>query len=323
MLNDTTKISIGVDICEKFLDVCIYQTGKFYQFSNDEKGFSEFLKVIKDFSNCHVVLEATGGLERGIAVFLHKSNVSFSVVNPAQIWAYRRTIGQNAKTDSIDAFIIAEYGVKFDLKKSETYSEIELELKELSSRRNQLSKAIVAEKLRLRRAKSSIVINSIEMNLASLKKDLKVIEQAISELIKTNENKTANKEILKSIPGIAEVVSNTMISELPELGNANSKEITALTGLAPFVVQSGKYTGKARIKGGRKEVRDKLYMAAIVAKTHNPVIKEFFERLIARGKSFKQAITACMRKLLIIANTLVAKGEKWDIEKAVFNKNTA
>src|SRR3954454_21400834 len=182
----------------------------------------------------------------------------------------------------------------------------------LTSRRDQLIEAISAEKKRLRRVSQEVVRASLESQIVSLEREVKRIESAIEETVAGDEATRATAEILRSIPGVGKLTAHLMAIELPELGRLNDKQIASLAGVAPHPNESGKYRGKAFIRGGRPRVRTKLYMSAFNARRYNPVIGGFYARLVDRGKTFKQAMTACMRKLLVLMNTLVARGQVWD-----------
>ena len=243
---------------------------------------------------------------------LQGAGYAVSVVNPERIWAYRRLVGRVAKTDRIDARLIAEYGATMRPAASVPLSEAQQGMRELTSRRDQLIEAIAAEKKRLRRVSHEVVRASLESQIVSLEREVKRIESAIEEAVAKDEATRTNAEILRSIPGVGKLTANLMAIDLPELGRLGDKQIASLAGVAPHPDESGKYRGRACIRGGRPRVRAKLYMAAFNARKYNPVIGAFYARLVSRGKMFKQAMTACMRKLLVLMNTLVARGQLWD-----------
>src|SRR3954469_10679953 len=191
-------------------------------------------------------------------------------------------------------------------------SEAQQGMRELTSRRDQLIEAIAAEKKRLRRVSHEAVRSSLETHIAYLDREVKRLEAVIEEAASKDETTRGKAEVLRSIPGVGKLTANLMAIDLPELGRVDDKQIASLAGVAPHPDESGKYRGRACIRGGRPRVRAKLYMAAFNARKYNPVIGEFYRRLVARGKTFKQAMTACMRKLLVLMNTLVARGQLWD-----------
>ena len=243
---------------------------------------------------------------------LQEAGYAVSVVNPERIWAYRRLVGRVAKTDRIDARLIAEYGATMRPAASVPLSEAQQAMRELTSRRDQLIEAIAAEKKRLRRVSHEAVRASLESQIASLEREVKRLESAIEAAVPADEATRTTAGILVSIPGVGKLTANLMAIDLPELGRLGDKQIASLAGVAPHPDESGKYRGRACIRGGRPRVRAKLYMAAFNARKYNPVIGAFYARLVSRGKTFKQAMTACMRKLLVLMNTLVARGQLWD-----------
>ncbi len=253
-----------------------------------------------------------GGLQRRLVRALQEAKYAVSVVNPERIWAYRRLVGRVAKTDRIDARLIAEYGATMRPAASVAPTEAQQGMRELTSRRDQLIAAIAAEKKRLRRVSHEAVRASLEAQIAFLEREVKRIEAAIEEAVPKDQTTQTTAGILVSIPGVGELTANLMAIDLPELGRVDDKQIASLAGVAPHPDESGKYRGRACIRGGRPRVRAKLYMSAFNARWYNPVIGSFYARLVARGKTFKQAMTACMRKLLVLMNTLVTRGQFWD-----------
>src|SRR5262249_21206598 len=235
-----------------------------------------------------------------------------SVVTRERIWAYRRLVGRVAKTDRIDARLIAEYGATMRPAASVPLSEAQQGMRELTSRRDQLIEAIAAEKKRLRRVSHEAVRSSLESHIAFLEGEVKRLEAAIEQAVPADQSTRATAEFLVSIPGVGRLTANLMAIDLPELGRLGDKQIASLAGVAPHPDESGKYRGRSCIRGGRPRVRAKPYMAAFNARKYSPVIGEFYRRLVSRGKTFKQAMTACMRKLLVLMNTLVARGQVWD-----------
>ena len=234
------------------------------------------------------------------------------MVNPERIWAYRRLVGRVAKTDRIDARLIAEYGATLRPAVSVPLSEAQQGRRELTSRRDQLIEAIAAEKKRLRRVGHEAVRASLEAQIAFLVAEVKQLESVIAAAVPADEATRTTAGILVSIPGVGKLTANLMAIDLPELGHVGDKQIASLAGVAPHPDESGKYRGRACIRGGRPRVRAKLDMAAFNARKYNPVIGAFYALLVVRGKTFKRAMTACMRKLLFLMNTLVSRGQYWD-----------
>jgi transposase len=311
-MSTVTGQCVGIDISEDFLDVYLHPAGKEVRLPHNDEGIASLLALLREQPIERVVLESTGGLQRRLVRSLQEAGFAVSVVNPERIWAYRRLVGRVAKTDRIDARLIAEYGATMRPAASVPLSEAQQAMRELTSRRDQLIEALAAEKKRLRRVSHEAVRGSLESQIAFLEREVKRLESVIEEAVPKDKTTQATAEILESIPGVGKLTANLMAIELPELGRLGDKQIASLAGVAPHPDESGKYRGRACIRGGRPHVRAKLYMSAFNARRYNPVIGEFYRRLVARGKTFKQAMTACMRKLLVLMNTLVARGQRWD-----------
>jgi transposase len=311
-MSPVTGQCVGIDISEDFLDVYLHPAGKEVRLPHNDEATASLLELLRGFDIERIVLESTGGLQRRLVRSLQEAGYAVSVVNPERIWAYRRLVGRVAKTDRIDARLIAEYGATMRPAASVPLSEAQQGMRELTSRRDQLIEAIAAEKKRLRRVSHEVVRASLESQIASLEREVKRIGSAIEEAVPKDEATRATAEILQSIPGVGKLTAHLMAIDLPELGRLRDKQIASLAGVAPHPDESGKYRGRACIRGGRPRVRAKLYMAAFNARKYNPVIGAFYARLVSRGKMFKQAMTACMRKLLVLMNTLVARGQLWD-----------
>lgn len=315
-MSTATGQSVGIDVSEKHLDVHLHPAGVDHRMPYTNEGTESLIEVLKGYTVERVVLESTGGLQRRLERALRAAGHAVSVVNPERIWAYRKLVGSAAKTDRLDARLIAQYAATMRPAEGLARSEAQHAMKELSSRREQLIEAITAEKKRLRRAEHDVVRRSLEAQIASLKCEADRIEAAIADAVSRDETTRATSEILQSIPGVGRLTAHLLAIELPELGRLDAKQIASLAGVAPHPVESGKAKGFAYIRGGRPRVRSKLYMAAFNARRYNPVIGAFYARLSDGGKSFKQAMTACMRKLVVLMNTLVARGQVWDPARA-------
>jgi transposase len=307
----------GVDIGKEISYAYISSSDKYLKFNNNAKGITDFIKEIKKYGICDVVMEGTGGLQRLLVHCLQKEGLKAYVANPEAVWAYKKSVGKKAKTDRIDAKQIAEFGKVCTIYEAASLTEKDIELKELSARREQYVRILESEKKRLKQYHSDFVKKDIEDNIKCLEIRIKKIETSILNRIKQDKKKKELFELLKSVPCIGDVTALSLLIDLEELGTICPKKICSLVGVAPMNNESGKFIGTARIRGGRKNVRNKLYMATFVGIRFNPVIKEFYKRLRNNGKSYRQAIVACMRKLLIILNAMVKNGEKWNISKAV------
>lgn len=310
MMIQEEKSYIGIDISKALVDVYILPCKKYMQFKNDSKGIRKLIEKLKSFSNVSIVMEATGGYEKPIAQLLQKGDWSVSVVNPRFIRDFAKSLGKLAKTDRIDAEVIALFAEKIQPKKSRAYNENHQEIVGLNARRRQIVDMITMEKNRLDKASDKLK-KSIQRIIKVLEKELQAINEALEKSIQNDADYASKNTLLKSIKGVGSIVAAGVIADLPELGSVSAKQISALAGLAPYNRDSGTLRGKRTTWGGRASVRAMLYMAALVAIRHNRQIKSFYERLCSAGKLKKVAITACMHKLLIIMNAMVKHGELW------------
>jgi transposase len=307
------KIYIGIDVSKSDLDVFILPNKKYMRFKNDTMGIKKLIEKIKLFSNTLTVMESTGGYEAPLAYALAEAESAVSVVNPRQIRDFAKALGRLAKTDRIDAEIIALFASKLEPKPQIIYGKEQQLLSNNSARRSQLVEMITMEKNRLDKA-SPEQRESIKRVLEALEKELELINASQEKLVQENPNYAEKKRILESIKGVGTTTSTTLLSLLPELGIIGHKQIVALVGLAPFNRDSGSLKGTRAIWGGRAAIRKVLYMATLVAIKFNPPIKQFYERLCAAGKNKKTALVASMHKLLIIMNALIRKNELWNRE---------
>ena len=301
---------VGIDVSKDHLDVKVLPSNDFQQFSNDDAGINSLIKRLKKIRPQLIVFEATGGLEISALSSLIEHQMPVVVVNPRQVRDFAKAVGRLAKTDAIDADTIARFArdVRPDIRPiKDEHSQL---LSALNARRRQIVDMLVAEKNRLHTAPKPSK-KSIEKHIQWLKRSLADINDDIDKTIKKSPSWRKNDKLLQSFKGVGPVVSATLLSDLPELGTLDRKKIATLVGVAPLNCDSGRYRGKRHIKGGRANVRRKLYMAAVAAIRHNPKIKEFYERLIEAGKPPKLALTACMRKILVILNAMVKNQSYW------------
>lgn len=303
---------VGIDVCQKNLDVYIRPLGKFFQVTNNQVGIDELVQTLKNIQPELVVVEATGGMEIDATIKLTQAGLAVAVINPRQARDFAKATGQLAKTDAIDAKVLAYFADAIRPQVRQISDESSRQLEDLVQRRRQISDMITAEKNR-RRGKTNSVKTSINEHLEWLEKQLKEIESQIKGAVAVNPDWKQKMDLLTSVPGIGEVVAVTLISSLPELGTISHKSISYLVGVAPLNRDSGKFRGKRRIWGGRAKIRCVLYMAALVAIRFNPAIKAFYERLIQKGKLKKVAITACIHKLLIFLNAMMRNNQTWAI----------
>lgn len=307
---DCKETFIGIDVSKNLLDVCVYPEDSIKSFDNTEKGIALLIAFMQPLKPALIVLEATGGLEMAVVSALASDQQPVAVVNPRQVRDFAKATGKLAKTDNIDAGVIAHFGKALrpeirPLKDPEAQA-----LDALNSRRRQIVDMLTMEKNRLFTA-TKWTKEDIESHIAWLEKRLKKANDDISKAIKKSPVWKEKDEIFQSVKGIGPVTSLTLITSLPELGTLNRKQVAALAGVAPMNRDSGNFRGKRTIFGGRANLRAVLFMSALVASKHNSVIRKFYQRLVAAGKSKKLALTACARKLLTILNVMVKNGTKW------------
>lgn len=301
---------IGIDVSKKRLDVYIRPASIVLSYANQPDGIAQLVERIKPESPELVVLEATGGLHLSAASAIESAGIAVAVVNPRQVRDFAKAAGKLAKTDAIDAQVLAHFAEVMQPPVRPLLNEQMQQLKDLVARRHQLVEMMTAEKNRLS-GMSQVTKEDIEENIKWLQKRIKQVEQKLEELVEQIESLKQRNRILQSVPGIGPAVASTLLAGLPELGQLSHKQISALVGVAPLNHDSGQKRGKRSIWGGRAAVRSLLYMAVVVGIRHNPVIKAFYERLRKAGKIAKVALTACMHKLLIILNAMVKHKTLW------------
>lgn len=304
---------IGIDISKQNLDIFVIPNNEYRQVSYNKKEVSQLIKWFKELGSCLIVLEATGGIEEYLAKSLSKNGLEFCILNPRKVRDFAKAQGTLAKTDKIDAKVLAQYAEKMTPVARPMISDSMIELKKLYHRRCQLQTMIKAEKNRLSRADKEMGIY-IKRHIAYMVKQMESIDKKINDKISCHEELKNKVEIITSIPGVADNTAVALISDLNELGLLNKKKICALAGVAPFNRDSGMMKGKRSIWGGRFSIRCALYMTTIASIRHNKVINAFYKRLRTSGKAPKVAIVACMRKLLVILNTMVKNGTTWNPE---------
>lgn len=305
------KNNIGIDVSKQRLEVAVHESDFHYHCPNKTSAFDALLAELIDLRPARIVVEATGGLEKPVVATLHAAGLPVVVINPRQVRAFAKAIGQLAKTDRLDARVLAHFAAAIKPPLRLLKSKDEQELEALMGRRGQLVEMLVAEKNRRNSATSDAVRETIKEHIDWLEERIAELdEQLQARLVSSSEwqNKDA---ILQSVPGVGPVVSFSFLAELPELGTLNRQRISKLVGVAPLNCDSGQQRGVRHIFGGRARVRSMLYMATLTAMRFNPVIKEFYQRLVAKGKPHKVAITACMRKLLSIINLMVRNQTRW------------
>ena len=307
---EVSLIFVGIDVSKAQLDVVIRPTGEKESFANDKVGIKALVKRLAKIEPSLIVLEATGGYERQVTRALVSAELSVYVVNPRQVRDFAKATGQLAKTDSIDAGVLAHFAEAVRPQMRPLPDVVTLELRALTARRRQILEMIGAENNRLAMT-SKAVRKRIDAHIRWLEQELDRANQDLDRSIEQSPMWKENEDLLRSVPSIGPVTSRTLLAELPELGALDRKQISALAGVAPFSRDSGTLKGRRSIWGGRAPVRSALYMAALVATRHNSVIREFYKRLTAKGKLFKVALVACMRKLLTILNSMIKHKTRW------------
>lgn len=301
---------VGIDVCKDNFDVCSAGSGPKGRFENTADGVSRLLPLLPPAGACLIVIEATGGYERQLVADLKTANHEVSVVNPRQVRDFARAFNILAKTDRIDAAVLAHFAEKVRPIPREKAGRID-ELRELVARRRQLIDHRTAEKNRVRQGASPLVRKSLLRLIEVINKDIKAIDKAMLSLVQSDDDWRNKFDKIKEVTGLGPQTATTLVAEMPELGQVNRQEAAALVGVAPFNRDSGQFKGRRMVWGGRRSVRNALYMAALSAKKHNPVIREFAARLYAKGKPPKVVITACIRKLVVILNAMLKANQSW------------
>ena len=303
------KIWVGIDVSKEHLDVHVLPQGLTFQLSNTNAGIQTLVAQLQPLAPTLVVLESTGGLERSVVCQLQAVSIPVAVANPRQVRGLATGLGK-AKTDQLDAYILARFAQTVQPQPKAPVEAIARQLSELVRRRRQLVEMQVAEKNRLSSAPLSVRAD-IDAHIEQIQQRVNHLNEQIQTLAKTQKNWQRKDEILQSVKGIGPVTSALCLAELPELGQLSDKQIARMVGVAPLNQDSGNYKGKRRIAGGRTAVRCGLYMATLVAVRHNPTIRAFYQRLLDCGKLKKVASIACMRKLLVILNALIRTNTLW------------
>ncbi|MEM1251612.1 MAG: IS110 family transposase [Cyanobacteria bacterium P01_H01_bin.21] len=311
---------VGIDVSKAKLDVYELSNQSYAQYENNEVGIAALCQHLLTVETVAVVCEATGGYELLMARRLHQQGVRISVVNPRSVRDLAKGLNQLAKTDRIDAKMIATYGSIVRPNPFVLASATAEELKGWLTRRRQLVEMLSAEKNRQQQLSNGPIQDAVTEHIDELEARIQEIDERVKELSESDAENAQLKSILLSVKGIGPVISSSLLVLLPELGQLNRKQITALVGLAPFNRDSGQYRGKRRIWGGRTSVRSLLYMAVLSGRRYNPPIRAYFEHLLAKGKAKKVALIACARKLLVCLNAMVKNRQCWDETKvtAVF-----
>jgi transposase len=304
------KVYVGIDVSKAWLDIAFHPGQESWRIENSQKGIRKLIKRFQNLQIEQIVVEATGGYEAKLVDELSHAALPVSRVNPGRVRKFAQGLNWFAKTDKIDAKVLALFGEKAQPRLVVLPSAAEKRLSALLKRRKQVLDILTAEQNRRELAEKD-VLSYIEKVIQVLKKQLEDLDTQIHDLIEQTPELKQNRDLLQSVPGVGQVLSATLVSQVPELGKCDRKEIAALAGVAPFNHDSGKKRGKRMIRGGRPFIRNVLYMATLSATRFNPIIKAMYERLLAAGKQKKVAIVACMRKLLTILNAIIRTQTAW------------
>lgn len=310
MNNSSSNIYIGIDISKSLLDVAVGKDGEYWQASNDQVGIQRVIARLIIIQPALVIVESTGGLEKALITEMFTAGLPFALVQPRRVREFARSIGLLAKTDKLDAHLLAHFGEAVKPPISRLPSEAEQYLNALMVRRRQLLDMVVIENNHLSSTRLSMR-PKVEEHIAWLNKELEELDKEINDQIHQIPEFKEKEKILRSAKGVGPVLCAKLLSGVPELGTIDRKKIAALVGVAPFNDESGHRRGKRKTKGGREDVRNVLYMATIAAVRSNPVIKPFYEHLLKEGKLKKVALVACMRKFLTILNAMIRDMEPW------------
>ena len=310
------NINVGVDAGKSQLDIYIRPLDIYFTVANDEKGIKEAVKTIKKYKPERIVIEATGRLEMPFIIACANEELPFTIANPVHIKRFAGAIGQRAKTDKLDAQLIAHYSDAIKPKLSKLKPDTMQAMSDLVTRRNQLLTMQTMEKNRLQIMPKALA-TTIKPVLTLFKNQIIKIEDKIEKLIESCPEYQAKNRILQSMKGIGKIAAASIISNLPELGYISAKQASALIGVAPMNRDSGRYKGHRKIQGGRPQVRTVLYMAMMSAMQSNPVFKATYQRLVAAGKPKKVAIIACVRKMIVILNSMLRDGVMWEAPKVL------
>jgi transposase len=303
---------VGIDVSKDRLDVHVLPEGAAFVVARDGEGLADLAQRLLADKVALVAIEATGGFESIVAAALGSAGLPVAVVNPAQVRHFAKALGQRAKTDPIDAAVIARFAQATKPQVRALPDEATRLLADLVARRRQIVEMMAAERQRRGRTTVRRLLRSIDRLIAALQKELSEIDAQIDASLRGSPLWRETEDLLASVPGVGPVTARTLIAEMPELGTLGRRQIAALAGLAPFMRQSGQWKGKSMIAGGRKTVRTALFMAAVVAGRYNPVLKAFRQRLIAAGKPKIVAVIAVARKLLTILNAILRDRKPWN-----------
>ena len=307
-----SEVFVGVDVAKAWLNVSVLPSSELWRVANEPKAIAPLIEQLLKLAPKLIVMEATGGLETALAAALCRAGLPVVIVNPRQVREFARATGKLAKTDKIDALMLALFGERVQPELRPLPDEVAEAFDALLARRRQLVVMLVEEKNRLQQARSKEVRKGVQRHIRWLEHEIQDVERGLTDRVRQSPVWKAKDDLLQSVPGVGRVMSFTALAELPELGQLNRKQIASLVGVAPHACDSGTLRGKRITWGGRATVRTALYMAALAACRFNPVFHAFYQRLLASGKPHKVAIVACMRKLLTTLNAIVRDQSPWN-----------
>jgi transposase len=312
IINNKSAQIIGIDISKNYLDCALHPIGGKARFTNDDKGFDKLLLWAMPYKIKLIIVEATGGYEIPVLLAMYEAGHSVARINPRWMKDFAKATGVLAKTDTLDARMIAIYGEKMQPKPYQPDAPDAQAIRQLCARRRQLLNNRTMENNRQQQCKNHYVYRLHQRHLCFIERQLEEVDELLDEMIKNNEIWQRKRDIIESIPGVGASTAKTLLAELPELGLLNKKEVASIVGVAPMNRDSGNKRGYRAITGGRATVRRVLYMTAVGAATrNNPSMKSFYEQLVSRGKKKKVAIVAVMRKLIVIINAMIQKDLMW------------
>ena len=311
-----TSYHVGIDVAKDSVEVHVRPSGEAFRCATDTGGLRELVSRLKPVSPKIIVMEATGGYDAVVAAALDEADLPLAIVNPRQVRKFAEGIGHLAKTDTIDAAVIARFAEAAEIAPRPVPAPDQVELRALLARRHQLVEMMVAERQREARAANKLIRRSHAAMTRQLKAEITRVEKAIGQIVDGSPLFRGKEDLLRGIPGVGPIVARTLIAEMPELGAVNRHEIAALAGLAPYSRDTGKFRGKRWIRAGRPRVRALLYLAAMAAVRGDGPLASFYRRLVDAGKEKSVALIATMRRMLVIANAMMRTGQPWKKEAA-------
>jgi transposase len=305
------EVVVGIDVSKHRLDVAVIPSGEGFSEANSATGIELLAKRLNELGASRIVLAATGGLERSLVLALAEASLPVVVVNPRQVRDFARALGKLAKTDQLDAQVLAEFALRVRPAVRSLPDDTTRSLDALVTRRSQVVQMITAERNRLQTCHNNAVKEDIQAHLVFLEQCRTGLDDELLAAVQADPETLARHELLQRVPGIGSQVSLTLLANLPELGRLSRKQIAALVGVAPLNRDSGMFRGRRKVWGGRRQVRSALYLSALSAARYNPLIQPLYQRLLAKGKAKKVALVACARKLLCILNAMTRAGTHW------------